>query len=106
VDQKSGPSFIPIAMPPFATCRICRNSMSQCCMEVCAGQKDYSHFEPRKDLNLSKMPQFPYEEFTNRMPSEVRLKVVAVYEREVVKAVKKLVEQIGVWLDDGDDLYR
>ena len=39
------------------------------------------------------------------MPSEVRLKVVAVYEREVVKAVKKLIEQTGVWLDDGNDLY-
>jgi hypothetical protein len=74
--------------------------MSQGCLETCAPNRDYSYFELRKDLNLEKMPYFPYDEFVDEMPFEVRSKVVAVYMQELVKAVKKMIEQTGVMLDE------
>jgi hypothetical protein len=74
--------------------------MSQGCIEVCAPNRDYSYFELRQDLDLEKMPYFPYDEFVDEMPFEVRSKVVAAYMQQMVKAIKKIIEQTGVMLDE------
>jgi hypothetical protein len=74
--------------------------MSQGCIEVCAPNRDYSYFELRKDLNLERMPYFPYDEFIEDMPFAVRSKVVAAYMHQMVKAIKKIIEQTGVTLDE------
>jgi hypothetical protein len=74
--------------------------MSQGCIEICAPNRDYSYFEIRKDLNLERMPYFPYDEFIEDMPFAVRSKVVAAYMQQMVKAIKKIVEQTGVMLDE------
>src|SRR5512139_3712645 len=73
-----------IALPPYTTCRLCRNSMTDVCVEDCAQAGDYRHFEIKSGVNLSEMPRFPMNEFVNQMPLKVRQIVVAIYLAKIV----------------------
>lgn len=58
--------------------------MVDVCVEECAPEGDYCHFELKEGVNLSDMPRFPTEEFLNQMPPKVRQVVVAVYLAKMV----------------------
>ena len=67
-----------VFLPPFVTCRVCRNSMNEKCFEECAPARDYSWFEVRKCTRLEDLPRFPLKQW-DEMPAKVRSKVIAVY---------------------------
>ena len=46
-------------LPIPACAAICGNAMNQPCIEDCAPARDCHNFEPRKDLELPMMPQYP-----------------------------------------------
>ena len=79
--------FTPINLPPFDSCRMCRNSMSQGCIEVCAIRRDYSYFDLKRNMTLEDMPRFPLDEWDD-MPSKVRGKVVAAYLAKIIDHLK------------------
>jgi len=70
-------------LPPYSTCKMCRNSMGEMCIERCVPAKDYSWFE-LKEINFQDLPPFPIEEFSNGMPAKVRGLVVAAYLKKIV----------------------
>jgi len=75
-------------LPPFSTCQLCRNSMSEGCVEGCAPAKDYRFFELKKGVNLPEMPRFPLKEFQEEMSPRVRQIVVAIYVSKIVDALQ------------------
>jgi hypothetical protein len=87
-----------VKLPPYSTCRLCRNSMNQACMEICAPKKDYSWFDLKPGINLEDLPRFPLKEFNEEMSSSVRQKVVAVY-------IAKIVDNLQGVRDERTNLY-
>jgi hypothetical protein len=75
-------------LPPFSTCQLCRNNMSEGCVEECAPAKDYRFFELKKGVNLPEMPRFPLKEFQEEMSPRVRQVVVAIYVSKIVDALQ------------------
>jgi hypothetical protein len=73
-----------MAMPPFTTCRLCRNHLTDVCLETCARARDYRGFELKKDVTLLTMPRFPLKEFTEEMHPRARQVIVAVYLAKIV----------------------
>jgi hypothetical protein len=71
-------------LPPFSTCSLCKNRLSDLCVEECAPNVDYSWFLLKPDLNLEEMPPFPLAEFLDEMPPRVRQVVAAVYLAKIV----------------------
>lgn len=68
-----------MALPPFTTCRVCRNRLSDLCLEECAPARDYRWFELQAGVGFLDLPRFPLHEFLNDMHPHVRQVVVAVY---------------------------
>jgi hypothetical protein len=73
-----------IAFPPFSTCCLCVNRLSNKCMEECAPVKNYRHFKLRPNVGLMNMPRFPLREFLEEMPAATRQIVAAVYFAKIV----------------------
>jgi hypothetical protein len=73
-----GLDFVSIDLPPFETCKVCRNLMSEMCVEYCAKRKDYSFFELKKGLSIQDLPPFPLREW-EEMSKQVKSKVIAIY---------------------------
>lgn len=88
-----------IVFPPFVTCRLCVNQLSDWCMEDCAPARDYRHFEMRKDVDLLAMPRFPLHEFLEDMAPKVRQIVVAIY-------IAKISDYLQGVSYGGDNSYR
>ena len=65
-----------IALPPIWCSSICRNAMTEVCVERCAIARDTSQFEPAKGLKLADMPKFPN---TKGMTREERFTSVVIY---------------------------
>jgi hypothetical protein len=70
-------------LPPVWCSSLCRNSMSEVCVEQCAIKRDCSGFEPKADLNVSNMPRFPLQESAG-MTKEERFTAVTIYLAKVV----------------------
>jgi hypothetical protein len=85
-----------IFLPPTWCSSLCKNSMSQVCVEDCAVKRDTSWFELKHGINMENIPRYPIEE-TKEMTKEEKFTSVTVYLRKVVDHLK------GV--DDGEDLY-
>ncbi len=66
----------PIVLPPIWCASICRNAMSEVCIEHCAIKKDTAHFKVRPELKLTEMPKFPDPAGMTR---EERFTAVVVY---------------------------
>lgn len=79
-------------LPPSWCGNICRNSMSEKCLEHCALKRDCSCFEPRSDMGLSAMPRFPLEE-TRNMTREEKFTAVTVYLTKVVDYLNGIEEE-------------
>ncbi len=73
----------PVVIPPAWCGAICRNAMSDVCVEKCALKRDTSGFKPKPDLRLEDMPRFPLEE-SSTMTREEKFVLVAVYLAKVV----------------------
>lgn len=82
MNASSGKVRVPVeevVFPPFSTCCVCVNRLSDLCMEDCAPARDYRHFRLKAGIGLAVMPRFPLHEFVTDMPSKVRQVVVAIY---------------------------
>lgn len=82
--------FEGIQLPPAWCSGICRNAMSEICMEHCAIKRDTSAFEPRPNLQLSDMPRFPK---TEGMTKEEKFTSVTVYLAAVVDEIQGVVHE-------------
>lgn len=67
-----------IKLPPAYCSPICKNAMSEVCIEQCAFYRDGSHFRLKEDLDLVSMPRFPLDQIGNMTPAEMK-KIFAVY---------------------------
>jgi len=74
-----------IALPPLWCSGICRNAMSDLCLESCAIKRDTSQFEPTKDLKLADMPNFPNPKGMTR---EERFTSVVIYLTKITEHLK------------------
>lgn len=60
---------------------ICKNSMSEICIENCAIKRDCSSFNLKRTMDLATMPKFPN---TATLTREERFTVVTVYLAKVI----------------------
>ena len=82
-------------LPPVWCGSICRNAMSEVCIEHCAIERDCSGFDPKPNLKLGDMPRFPLKG-SETMTKEEKFTSVTVYLAKVVDHLK------GV---DGEPIY-
>ena len=75
-----------IALPFSAACKICRNSLSDICMEDCAVYKDFKFFETNKELDPMNLPRFTMKEF-EELPGKIKGELLAFY---VIKLMEVL----------------
>jgi hypothetical protein len=73
--------YEPIHLPPAWCSAICRNAMSEACIEQCAIKRDCSGFDPKPNLKLADMPRFPT---TEKMSREEKFTSVTIYLSKVV----------------------
>lgn len=73
---------IPLPKPYCAS--ICRNSMTDLCLESCALERKGRWFELRKDLSIADMPRFPIDEFVNDMTADERKIILGSYTAKLV----------------------
>lgn len=62
-----------INMPPSRACGICRNRMNEVCLEECAPDGDYEHFDPNMNRPTETFPNLSLEEYrhlTGKMKGE------------------------------------
>ena len=50
-------------MPPSRACGICRNRLSEVCVEVCTPAGDYKDFDPDMGRQLDTFPKLTYAEY-------------------------------------------
>ena len=74
-------------LPPAWCGSICRNAMSEVCIEDCATERDCSGFDPRPNLKLEDMPRFPLKG-SAIMTKEEKFTSVTVYLAKVVDHLK------------------
>ena len=67
-----------MALPFSVACKICRNSMSDVCMEDCAVYKDFKFFETRKEMNPMNLPRFTMKEY-QELPGKIKGEFLAFY---------------------------
>jgi hypothetical protein len=70
-------------LPPAWCGAMCRNAMSEVCVEHCAIKRDCSAFEEKPEINLIDMPRFPLEE-SAQMTKEERLTSVTIYLAKII----------------------
>ena len=68
-----------VILSPYTTCKLCRYSMNQICMEACAPARDYQNFELKKGIDPADMPDFPYQDFVEEMLPKVRTIVISIH---------------------------
>jgi hypothetical protein len=73
--------YEPVHLPPAWCGAICRNAMSEVCVENCAIKRDCSAFEPKPNLKLADMPRFPK---TEGMSRDEKFASVTVYLAKIV----------------------
>jgi hypothetical protein len=76
-----------VHLPPVWCGSICRNAMSEVCIEHCAIKRDCSNFNPKPNLKLDDMPRFPIRASAS-MTKEEKFTSVAVYLAKVVDHLK------------------
>jgi hypothetical protein len=68
-------------IPPIWCGSICRNSMSEKCVEHCAIKRDCSYFESRRNIKLINLPPFPK---TTEMTRAEKFTLVTLYLEKIV----------------------
>lgn len=79
-NKNQTPNF---TLPPLWCSAVCRNAMSEICIESCAITKDMSGFDPRPNISLLDMPRFPIKD-AGKMTKEERFTIVAIYLSKIV----------------------
>src|SRR5215216_523840 len=74
-----------IQLPPPWCGAICRNAMSEVCIEHCAIKRDCSGFDPKPNIKLDDMPRFPN---TEAMTRDEKFTSVTIYLSKVVDHLK------------------
>lgn len=74
-------------LPPAWCGSMCRNAMSEVCIEECAIERDCSGFDAKPNLKLEDMPRFPLKGSAN-MTKEEKFTSVTVYLAKVVDQLK------------------
>jgi hypothetical protein len=90
-DRENNQSHL-VQLPPPWCGSICRNAMSEVCMEHCAIERDCSGFEPKPNLNLGDMPRFPLKASSN-MTKDEKFTAVTVYLAKVVDHLKGIEDE-------------
>jgi len=75
------------ALPPVWCGSICRNAMSEVCIEHCAVKRDCSGFALKPGMNLIDLPRFPIDSIS-QMTKEEKFTSVAVYIAKTVDHLK------------------
>lgn len=70
-------------LPPTWCSAICRNAMSEICIESCAITRDMTGFDPKPNLSLMDMSRFPITNPSN-MTKEERFTIVSIYLSKIV----------------------
>src|SRR5688572_4672595 len=83
-------------MPPAWCGAICRNAMSEICIEQCAINRDCSGFDPKPDLKLGDMPRFPLKQSAN-MTKEEKFTSVTIYLAKVVDHLQGVEEERTIY---------
>src|SRR5215212_8357521 len=89
--------FEGVLLPPAWCSAICRNAMNEICIEHCAVGRDCSAFEPKPNLKLADMPQFPLKESAD-MTKEEKFTSVTVYLAKVIDHLQGSEEETPVTL--------
>ena len=79
-------------LPPVWCSAICRNAMSEVCVEQCAIERDCSSFDLKSNSKLEDMPRFPLKTSAN-MTKEEKFTAVTVYLAKVVDRLKGIDEE-------------
>jgi len=74
-------------LPPTWCGSICRNAMSEVCIEHCAVKRDCTGFALKPGMNLIVSPRFPIEHISD-MTKEEKFTLVAVYVAMTVDHLK------------------
>jgi hypothetical protein len=72
-------------LPPAWCGSVCRNAMSEVCIEECAIKRDCSGFDAKPNLKITDMPRFPK---TEGMSKEERFTSVTIYLSKVVDHIQ------------------
>ncbi|HRJ74838.1 MAG TPA: hypothetical protein PLX90_02525 [Anaerolineales bacterium] len=72
-----------VQLPPQWCSAICRNAMSEICIESCAITRDMTGFDPKPNLSLLDMSRFPITGPSN-MTKEERYTIVSIYLSKIV----------------------
>jgi len=83
-----------LVLPPPWCGAICRNAMSEVCLEHCALKRDTSAFDP-KDIPLADMPRFPK---TEGMTREERFTSVTIYLSKVVDHLQGVEDEYSTFV--------
>ena len=93
-----------VYLPPAWCGSICRNAMSEICVESCAIKRDCSAFEPKRNLKLADMPSFPLKESAD-MTKEERFSAVAIYLSKIVDHLQGREDEPRIYPPVRSDIY-
>lgn len=77
---------MPIPTPPSRACGICRNRMNQVCIEECAPEESYEHFDPDMNRHLGNMPKLTFDEYLE-LPGSMKGKWLFVQQTKILEAL-------------------
>jgi hypothetical protein len=72
-----------INLPKPYCAALCRNAMSEMCIEACTSERKGKWFA-LKDIDIADMPRFPIDEFINGMTPDERKIILAAYTAKLV----------------------
>ena len=81
-----------LRLPPTWCASLCRNAMTERCIEECAVKRDCSGFELKPGINLIDMPRFPIDQI-GEMTREEKFVSVAVYIAKTVDHLKGIQDE-------------
>ena len=86
--KKAERKSTPICLPFSIACRVCRNRMSEGCVEDCAINKDFNYFEPDSKMPFFILPKFSMDEY-RELPGKAKGEFLAFY---IIKLMEVLNE--------------
>lgn len=76
-----------IYLPPSRACSICRNRMSEGCLNGCSTSEDYYYFEPDMTKSLDSLPTLTFGEYMH-LPGKMKGKWLFVIQTKIIEWMK------------------
>jgi len=83
-ERDNGIAGIEVPLPFHAVCRVCRNSLTNVCIEQCAVRQDFSWFAAKDLSKECVIPLFPRKDF-EELPVEIQLATLTAYIDVIVR---------------------